>query len=940
MTPAQQLNENPLFRRLHKHAQKRLVFDPGVPRGKQLSAYKRFVELESEMLKRHHRQGDSGFKDCKARTAMVDVVLENLFIAALDMYCTQHGRLPCKMAILATGGYGRGELNPHSDIDIMFLYPDRISNRERFETFQEILTEEILYPLWDLGWKIGHASRNTREVLGEAKKEIQSKNAILEARIICGSEPLFTEMRRRFVSFCQRGNAKSYIKQRFIDEKERHNKAGNTIYLQEPDIKNGIGGLRDYQNILWIAHIKYGYDSLLDLEKAKILRRGQRVAMTRSYDFLLRARTELHLQNRRPTDKLSLEQQPAIAEGLGYLHVNIFARVEAFMKDYYTAARTIYNNCELLKERLSIYTGSRSGFAKSISFKNALRAHQHHRAKKIDGFILAEKTLTAENKHVFQKSPIRLIRVFQYMQQYGAAPDCNLKFLIADSISLIDHAIINSPSAAKSFCSILRSPGEVYAILLQMHELGVLGRYLPEFGQLTCMVQHEYYHRYTADMHVLRTIKHLDGVFLKETSIASSYERELRKNDDPLLLYLILLLHDIGKAEGVKGHDVAGVRIAKPILERLGIDTKQQEQILFIIRNHLEMARIWQRYDLEDPKTGASFANHVEDPEKLRFLYVHTYCDARGTAPTLWNSYKDSMHRILYTTTLDSFDGEDVIQRKREEHKAMLNRELLARTVQEGGSSEEVNAHFSLLPERYFINTKVEEISLHLRLISQLLGQINAAESVGALTPVIDWRNDDDLNMTVINVVTWDRAGLFYKLAGALTLAGVNIVSTKAISRSDHISIDTFYAIANGGGVVMDNEAENIFKAHLEDVLVRGKRLHKAIDELEKKDLQARKKNRALLPAPFPPSVDVYHELSLKRTIIEAQTSDRRGLLYRLARLIYERGFDITFARVATERGVAMDTFYIENANAQKPTSTSNLLDLRMDLDKIVREEI
>ncbi|MEC9227927.1 MAG: HD domain-containing protein, partial [Verrucomicrobiota bacterium] len=532
--------------------------------------------------------------------------------------------------------------------------PDRISNRERFATFQKVLTEEILYPLWDLGWKIGHASRNTREVLGEAKKEIQSKNAILEARIICGSEPLFTEMRKRFVSFCQRGNASSYIKQRFIDERERHNKAGNTIYLQEPDIKNGIGGLRDYQNILWIAHIKYGYGSLLDLEKAKILRRSQRVAMTRSYDFLLRARTELHLQNRRPTDKLNLEQQPAIAEKLGYSDIDIFGRVEAFMKDYYTAARTIYHNCELLKERLSIYTDSRSGCSKSISFKNALRAHQHHRAKKIDGFILAEKILTAENKDVFQKNPIRLIRVFKYMQQYGASPDCNLKFLIADSTSLIDNNTINSPSAAKSFCSILRNPGEVYIILLQMHELGVLGRYLPEFGRLTCMVQHEYYHRYTADMHVLQTIKHLDDVFLKENSIASSYERELRKNDDPLLLYLILLLHDIGKAEGVNGHDVAGARIAKPILERFGIDDKQQEQILFIIRNHLEMARIWQRYDLEDPKTGASFANHVEDPEILRFLYVHTYCDARGTAPTLWNSYKDSMHRILYTTTLES----------------------------------------------------------------------------------------------------------------------------------------------------------------------------------------------------------------------------------------------------------------------------------------------
>ena len=938
MNPVQQLQENPLFRRLHKHAQKRLVFEPGVPRSQQLSAYKRFVELESEMLKRYHRQGDSGMKACQARTAMVDVVIENLFLAALDMYTTQHGRLPCKMAVLATGGYGRGELNPHSDIDLMFLYPDRISNRQRFETFQEVLTEEILYPLWDLGWKIGHASRNTREVLDEAKKEIQSKNAILEARIICGSEPLFAEMQQRFVRFCQRDNARAYIKQRLIDEKERHGKSGNTVYLQEPDIKNGVGGLRDYQNILWMAHIKHGYGSLRELEKAKLLRREERIAMKRAYDFLLRTRTELHLQNRRPTDKLNLEQQPLIAEGLGYPQPDIFTRVEAFMQDYYMAARTIYHNSELLKERLALSADDPGGKSAPISFREALRAHQHRQVKKVDGFLLADKVLSASSPRVFKSNPIRLIRIFRYMQQFGAQLDPDLKFLIARSITLIDNTTINSPAAAKSFCSILRSPGEVYPILVQMHELGVLGRYLPEFGQLTCMVQHEYYHRYTADMHVLRTIKHLDAVFLKGNPVAATYESELRKNDDPLLLYLILLLHDIGKAEGVKGHDVAGVRIAKPILDRFAIESDQQEQILYIIRNHLEMARIWQRYDLEDPQTAASFADHVEDPEKLRFLYVHTYCDARGTAPTLWNSYKDSMHRTLYTTTMECFQDKDLVERRRKEHKAMLNRELLARTIK-GVSADEVDAHFSLLPERYFINTKVDEIELHLQLVSQLLGQIHAAESVGALAPIIHWRNDEDLNMTVINVVTWDRAGLFYKLAGALTLAGVNIVSTKAISRSDHISIDTFYVIAPDGGVVVDSKAEAVFQSHLEDVLVHGKRLHTAIDELEKKESKARKKDRDLLPAPFPPSVDVYHELSLKRTIIEAQASDRRGLLYQLARLIYRKGFDITFARVATERGVAMDTFYIENANPKEPTSTSNLLELRVELDKLVRED-
>jgi [protein-PII] uridylyltransferase len=925
--------ENTLYSRLHKHAQKRLVFDPGVSRSKQLPAYKRYVELESKMLKRSHQKGESGLTLCQARAAMVDVVVENLFLAALDLYTTEHGPLPCKMAILATGGYGRRELNPHSDVDIMFLYPQKIRGKG-FAKFQEVLAEEILYPLWDLGWKVGHASRNAKEALEEAKKEIQSKNAILESRIICGSEPLFNEMRQSFFAYCKKENSKAYIQQRLSDEQLRHAKAGNTVYLQEPDIKNGVGGLRDYQNILWMAHIKFGYSSFEQISKAKLLRTHLRLEMEAAYDFLLRTRTELHLQNRRHTDKLNLEQQPLIAKGLKYPQEDIFERVEAFMKDYYTAARTIYHISELLKERLAL-SSEKEADSGHITFREALRAHQHLPMKHIDGFLLHDKVLSAETKSVFKDDPLRLIRIFRLLQQFGAKLDPELKFRISRSLTMIDHNLINSPAAAKSFCSILRSPGEVFPILKLMHELGVLGRYLPEFGQLTCMVQHEYYHRYTADEHVLRTIKHLDNVFLKNENFDEFYEKELRKNDDPLLLYLILLLHDIGKAEGVKGHDVNGVRIAKPILNRFDIGKEQQEQILFIIRHHLGMARIWQRFDLDDVRTAKSFAEFTEDTEKLRFLYVHTYCDARGTAPTLWNDYKNTMHRTLYLRTLEQFEDKDVIETKRKEQKEMLHNRILDRAIQ-GISAEEIEAHFSLLPERYFVNTEPSEIELHLRMVNQLLTQIQTAASVGSLAPIINWRNDIDLNMTVVSVVTWDRAGLFYKLAGALTLAGVTIISTKAISRKDHISIDTFYIMETDGGIVTNQKAENIFISRLEESLIHSKELMPAIAELEAR-AKANKISREHL-APIPSSVEVYHELSLKRTIIEVQTSDRIGLLYRLSRLIYSKDFDISFARIATERGVAMDTFYIEKMVSTDSSETTKLIELREELEALLKE--
>ena len=930
------IQENPVFRRLHKHAQKRLVFDPGVSRNKQLPAYKRYIQLENEMLKRHHQNGDSGQEVCQARAAMVDVVIENLFLAALDLYATEHGSLPCKMAILATGGYGRRELNPHSDIDIMFLYPEKISGKN-FAKFQEVLAEEILYPLWDLGWKVGHASRNAKEAIEEAKSEIQSKNAILESRIICGSEPLYVDMQTRFSAYCKKEHSKAYIEQRLADERERHTKFGKTVYLQEPDIKNGVGGLRDYQNILWMANIKFGYGSFKEINQAKLLRRHLRDEMEAAYDFLLRTRTELHLQNRRPTDKLDLEQQPTIAEGLGYPQKDIFERVEAFMKDYYTAARTIYHISELLKERLALSSESDPRSSQHITFREALRAHQHLPLKRVDGFVLQDKVLLPEKKSVFTEDPLRLIRIFHLMQQFGAKLHPDLKFRISRSLPLIDHSIINHPSAAKSFCSILRYPGEVYPILELMHDLGVLGRYLPEFGQLTCMVQHEYYHRYTADEHVLRTIKHLDEVFNKDSDIDGAYEREIRKTDDPLLLYLILLLHDIGKSEGVKGHDVNGVRIAQPILDRFDISQEQQEQVLFIIRHHLAMSRIWQRFDLDDPETAHSFSEFIEDPEKLRLLYVHTYCDARGTAPTLWNDYKDTMHRTLYKRTLEQFQDKDILHRKHLELKERRFQKILARTI-EGVANDEIEAHFSRLPDRYFVNTKSDEIELHLRMVNQLFEQIQHSENTDALTPVIDWRNDIDLNMTVVNVVTWDRAGLFYKLAGALSLAGVNIVSTKAISRSDNITFDTFYIMEPEGGALSDNKAQQIFQTHVEDSLIHGKRLTGEVERLEAEVKKQKKKLHGILPAPIPPQVEVYHELSLNRTIIEVKAEDRLGLLYGLARHIYSRGFDISFARIATERGIAMDTFYIERINSLETVNSKNLLELREKLNSIVQQ--
>jgi [protein-PII] uridylyltransferase len=471
-----------------------------------------------------------------------------------------------------------------------------------------------------------------------------------------------------------------------------------------------------------------------------------------------------------------------------------------------------------------------------------------------------------------------------------------------------------------------------------MHELGVLGRFIVEFDALTCLVQHEYYHRYTADVHTLSAIRELDRIFTEAEPITLKYRAALHETTDPSLLYLTLLLHDIGKAEGIRGHADSGVRLATPLLERFGVEPANRELVLFVIKNHLAMARFWQKRDVDDPNTAAAFAELTGDAERLRYLYVHTFCDARGTAADLWNSYKDTLHTSLYRSTFERLKHGAAVDASLHEKKKMTQQDLIAKSIP-GISTDEINAHFGLLPDRYFIHTDTTEIALHIQMVNRLLQSITTADSVGSLRPVIEWKDDLNRSLTVVNVVTWDRAGLFYKLAGAFSVAGLNILGSKVISRTDHIAIDTFYVVEPGRGPVQSAAAQEKFSKTIEDALVANRDLLPEIMAQAKKIAATRYLSTSsgeTLQSSFPPTVDVYHELSMERTIVEIQARDQIGLLYRLAKTISDHGFDITFARIGTERGVAIDTFYIEGANHEPVSTPERLHALRTALSAVI----
>ncbi len=920
---------------ISNRARERLSFTGDVSVPVRLAACKEFLRMEMNGLRERHQAGGSGLQICQERALIIDALLSHLFAYAMDNYARTRCA-PAPVSLVALGGYGRGELSPWSDVDVMFLFPTKTKPAEA-KPLQEHLTNEILYILWDCGLKVGHSTRTIDDAFAEARKDILTKTALLEARRVAGSEQLYDTFSQAYRSYYISENPKDYIAARLDDQANRRSKFANTVFNQEPDIKNGVGGLRDYQNAVWMARVKLDVTTIDELAAQNYLRADDLAAFRRSYDFLLRVRNELHFSSTRATDILTLDLQPRVAETLGYKESEMLLRVEHFMQDYYRAAQTIFRVSKLVEDRLALSIG-RNGDGAVRSFRESLLASRFQRTKRIDGFILRGRELAAEKPDVFSQDPLRLIRVFRHGQTLEAVLDFHLAELIRISLPLLTADVARSNDASVCFRAILSEAGAVYPTLTRMHELGVLGKFVPEFDALTCLVQHEFYHRYTADVHTLNAIRELDRIYTEAEPITLKYRAALHETSDPSLLYLTLLLHDIGKAEGIKGHAESGVRLALPLLERFGVTPEARELVMFVIKNHLAMARFWQKRDVDDPNTAAAFAELVGDADRLRLLYVHTFCDARGTAADLWNSYKDTLHTTLFRSTLERFKHGAAFDARLQEQKKMTQQELIGKTIP-GVSADEINAHFSLLPDRYFIHTDGDETALHIQMVNRLLKSITTADSVGSLRPIIDWKDDLNRSLTVVNVVTWDRAGLFYKLAGAFSVAGLSILGAKVISRTDHIAIDTFYVVEPGRGPVQSAAAQEKFAKTIEDALVNNKDLLPDIAAQAKKLARTRylmTSTGETLQSSFPPTVDVYHELSMQRTIVEVQARDQIGLLYRLARTISDQGFDITFARIGTERGVAIDTFYIEGANREPIEGPERLVALRDALNEVI----
>src|SRR5437773_7784419 len=740
------------------HAESRLAATGARRPTEALPLYKKFLKVEEHRLRLNHQAGGGGREICARRAELVDVLLRYVFGGAAAT-TSGNGESRVPLALIALGGYGRGELNPFSDIDVMVLHHQRAA---KISPDLEEMVNQVLYLLWDSGFKVGHSTRSIKEAIAQANADMRTKTAMLESRFLAGDSELARKFREQFRSKCVEGHERKYVEMRMQDQVARHNKLGDSVYLQEPNLKSGCGGLRDYQNLLWVTYFKEGSLSTNQLVGKDWLSESDQRRIERAYDFLLRLRTDLHYATGRATDTLHINLQEQIATRLNYSPRNGQLRSEALMRDYYEHARNIFRVTERITEQfVSGYVTNKTRAL--FSFLPLIGADKTSIG---DSFFVRNKQLHAARRDVFRKEPEQMMRAFQLAQERDLDLSPELGDLLSRSLRHITRTYQYARGPREIFKSILSEKGRVGRILRMMHRVDFLGRYIPEFGQLTCLVQHEFLHRYTADEHTLVCIDKLDALAETNNPKLIHYRKLFEQLADPLVLYLALLLHDSGKAVG-RPHSEASALFAQRVAARLQLSSEQRKSLIRLVDHHLTLSTMAQQRNLDDPATVMEFAQTVKDQKNLDALMLLTLADGQGTSADAWSDWKESLVWQLFHQT-----SRYLADRKSYYEQTRIARESLRASVAENLSpdyAEEIEAHFEHMPDHYFRATGVPEIIEHVKLFRSFLGSVSSGKE-SPLAPAVKWKIVPEQGHTVMTFCTWDRERLLARIAGSVSV--------------------------------------------------------------------------------------------------------------------------------------------------------------------------
>ncbi|ORJ63439.1 [protein-PII] uridylyltransferase [Geothermobacter hydrogeniphilus] len=866
-----------------------------------LQASRDYLERERAAVRRQHEQGASGREVVRLLTVMTDELIRRLYHAvAVDLTGVED--VAC--ALLAIGGYGRAELNPRSDIDLMFYY----HGRDR--SIAEQISERMLYLLWDLALDVGYSVRTAADCIEMADRDITARTALLDARYLAGSESLFEDFEKQVLGIVLGKNSNQFIRHKQEESQRRLTKYGSTVYLLEPNIKEGEGGLRDLQAAVWILRVKFKASGLRELVIKGVMTEQEKEAVENACDYLWRIRNQLHYLSSRKNDQLHFEQQEQIARFLGYRDSKKAPAVEEFMQDYYSHATQVEHLASVLINRAANRDQNPSFFS---SFS---------KRKLEDGFYLLRRELRAGKPELFEQNPILLMRAFLLAQRHGVVLSLDLKTLIRDHLHLINDQFRRSREVNRDFFEILRgqSCGQ---ILRDMHHLRFLNAYIPEFERIYCRVQHDAYHIYTVDIHTLFAVEEIlklwAGEYAEERPLLTAVANDIEKRE---LLLLAVLFHDIGKGEG-KNHSEKGAKLVRTIARRMGLNKEDSERLEFLVLHHLEMAHISQRRDLHDDKLIDQVARSMGMTENLKMLFLLTFADLRAVGPDVWSEWKGFLLQELYEKTFDALERGNFRADARSERVRNRKRKVYDNLAEDFGRSK-VKAVLRSLGSRYLLSHRSPEITEHLR--------VYFGRGKKPLAMRVEHQPGSQFSQLMLS--TLDSPGLFSLVAGVLAANGVSILGAQIYTHKNGEAFDLLQVVGSNGEII-DNP-RRWQKVEQELTAVIEGRLQ--VDALVEKSRPPSFLSGKALPQ-YPSRVEFDTEVSDDYTVVDIYTHDRVGLLYEITRSFADLGLYIGVSKISTKVDQVADTFYLQDIFGQKITAEDKLDELRRVLLDVLEDK-
>jgi [protein-PII] uridylyltransferase len=839
-------------------------------------------------------------------SALLDTLVIGLFdFAANRVFPASNPSAAERLSLVAVGGYGRGTLAPFSDLDLLFLFPYKQT------AWSESVTEYLLYMLWDLGLKVGHATRTVNETLKAAREDMTVRTALIEARLLCGDAAIFAELQSRFDKEIVAGTAREFIAAKLAERDARHARVGQSRYLVEPQVKEGKGGQRDLQTLFWIA--KYHYRVFADeaLIEAGLLSRQEYRLFGRCDDFLWAVRCHLHFLAGRAEERISFDWQPELARRLGYQKHPGLQAAERFMKHYFLVTKDVGDLTRIVCAELEARE------AKNAPRLNRLIRGITARPRKLKGskdFLVENGRINVADPAVFERDPVNLIRIFQLAGRNELAFHPDAMRLITKSLKRVDRALQTDPEANRLFLEILSLGDQAEPALRRMNEAGVLGRFIPEFGKIVAMMQFNMYHHYTVDEHLIRAI----GVFsaLRSGRIAADHplSREILPSiKDLSVLTVALFLHDIAKGRP-EDHSKAGARIARRLCPRFGLSPQQTETVAWLVEQHLTMSMIAQSRDLADRRTILDFARIVQSPERLKMLLVLTVCDIRAVGPGVWNGWKGQLLRTLYFETEPVLTG-GFSGGSRDERLAGA-RSLLGERLgdwPEADREQILDLHYPA----YWLRVDEDRQVRHAAFVRQ------AGES--AQDFAFEVRPMAFEGATEITILAPDHPRLLSVIAGACAASEANIVDAQIFTTTDGRALDTVIISR-----AFDEDADEIRRGEriggLIEQTLQGR--IKLAETLSRKRIRSHRRDAFRIE----PQVTVTNALSDRFTVVEVECLDRHGLLYDLTHALSELSLDIASAHIATFGERALDTFYVTDLTGHKVTAKARQMRIRQSL--------